>query len=161
MKFQVSIYRDEDGVYVAECPAIPGCVSQGDSEADAEVSISEAIRECLAARAELGWPPTVTMREVEEWRSRDALARARSALSEVDVQEIGTQVEEMIQEARTLSVEERKQLIKALVDIVNEPEEAPKKRNIMEFAGIAAHLADEEDPQDYIKRLRSEWDERP
>ena len=65
MKFQVSIYRDEDGVYVAECPAIPGCVSQGDSEADAEVSISEAIRECLAARAELGWPPTVTMREVE------------------------------------------------------------------------------------------------
>jgi hypothetical protein len=72
-------------------------------------------------------------------------------------------IQEMIQVARTLSVEERKQLIKALVDIVNEPEEAekPKKRNIMEFAGIAAHLADEEDPQDYIKRLRSEWDERP
>lgn len=37
--------------------------------------------------------------EVEEWRSRDALARVREALSEVDVQEIGTQVEEMIQEA--------------------------------------------------------------
>lgn len=70
-------------------------------------------------------------------------------------------IQEMIQEARTLSVEERKELIKALVDIVNEPEQAlkPKKRNIMEFAGIAAHLADDEDPQDYVRRLRNEWDE--
>lgn len=70
-------------------------------------------------------------------------------------------IQEMIREARSLSVEERKQLIKALVDIVNEPKAAPpKKRNIMEFVGMAAHLADDEDPQDYIKRLRSEWDER-
>ncbi|MBI1282418.1 MAG: hypothetical protein GC179_30105 [Anaerolineaceae bacterium] len=69
-------------------------------------------------------------------------------------------IQEMIQEARTLSVEERKQLIKALVDIVNEPEqsEKPKKRNIMEFVGIAAHLANEEDPQDYVRRLHNEWD---
>jgi hypothetical protein len=29
MKFVVSIYRDEDGAYVAECPSIPGYVSQG------------------------------------------------------------------------------------------------------------------------------------
>ena len=29
MKFVVSIYQDEDGVYIAECPSIPGCVSQG------------------------------------------------------------------------------------------------------------------------------------
>jgi len=71
-------------------------------------------------------------------------------------------IQEMIQEARMLSVDERKQLIKALVDIVNEPETAaPKKRNIMEFLGIAAHLADDEDPQDYVKRLRNEWDDRP
>ena len=70
-------------------------------------------------------------------------------------------IQEMIQEARTLSVEERKQLIKALVDIVNEPKaEAPKKRNIMEFVGIAAHLADAEDPQVYVKRLRDEWGDR-
>ncbi len=69
-------------------------------------------------------------------------------------------IQEMIQEARMLSVEERKQLIKALMDIANEPEvAAPKKRNIMEFAGIAAHLADKEDPQDYLRRLRNEWDD--
>lgn len=65
MKFVVSIYRDEDGVYIAECPAIPGCVSQGTSEAEAEANIADAIRECLAARAELGLPLTVTTREVE------------------------------------------------------------------------------------------------
>ena len=66
-------------------------------------------------------------------------------------------IQEMIQEARTLSVEERKQLIKALVDIVDAPVEAvPKKRNITDFEGIAAHLADAEDPQDYLKQLRNE-----
>jgi predicted RNase H-like HicB family nuclease len=65
MKIVVSIYRDEDGAYVAECPAIPGCVSQGQSEAEAESNIVDAIRECLAVRAELHMPLTVTTREVE------------------------------------------------------------------------------------------------
>ena len=65
MKFLVSIYQDEDGVYIAECPSIPGCVSQGQTEAEAESNIADAIRECLAVRAELGMPPTVTTREVE------------------------------------------------------------------------------------------------
>jgi predicted RNase H-like HicB family nuclease len=65
MKFVVSIYRDEDGAYVAECPAIPGCVSQGQTEAEAESNIVDAIRECLAVRAELNMPLTVTTREVE------------------------------------------------------------------------------------------------
>jgi predicted RNase H-like HicB family nuclease len=40
-------------------------VSQGLTEAEAESNIGEAIRECLAARAELGMPLTVTTREVE------------------------------------------------------------------------------------------------
>ena len=65
MKFVVSIYQDEDGVYIAECPSIPGCVSQGLTEAEAEANVSDAIRECLAVRAELGLPPTVTTREIE------------------------------------------------------------------------------------------------
>ena len=65
MKFVVSIYQDEDGVYVAECPSIPGCVSQGQTEAEAESNIAVAIRECLVVRAELGMPLTVTTREVE------------------------------------------------------------------------------------------------
>jgi predicted RNase H-like HicB family nuclease len=65
MKFTVTIYQDEDGVYVAECPSIPGCVSQGHTEAEAESNIADAIRECLAVRANLGMPAVVTTREVE------------------------------------------------------------------------------------------------
>jgi predicted RNase H-like HicB family nuclease len=65
MKFMVSIYQDEDGIYIAECPSIPGCVSQGRTEAEAEVNIADAIRECLAVRAKFGMPLTVTTREVE------------------------------------------------------------------------------------------------
>lgn len=65
MQFTVSIYRDEDGVFVAECPAIPGCVSQGATEAEAEDNIRLAIRECLAARRELGMPETVTIKQIE------------------------------------------------------------------------------------------------
>jgi predicted RNase H-like HicB family nuclease len=50
MKFNVVIYQDEDGVYIAECPAIPGCVSQGDTEVEAEKNIQLAINECLEVR---------------------------------------------------------------------------------------------------------------
>ena len=39
MKFLVNIFQDEDGVYIAECPAIPGCVSQGETEEEAEANI--------------------------------------------------------------------------------------------------------------------------
>jgi predicted RNase H-like HicB family nuclease len=37
------LYTDEDGFWIAECPSLPGCVSQGDSEAEAIVNIREAI----------------------------------------------------------------------------------------------------------------------
>ena len=39
MKFTVTIQQDEDGVYIAECPSIPGCLSQGATEAEAEANI--------------------------------------------------------------------------------------------------------------------------
>jgi predicted RNase H-like HicB family nuclease len=65
MKFLVTIYRDEDGMYITECPSIPGCVSQGETEAEAEENVADAIRECLAVRSEKGMPLTVSMREVE------------------------------------------------------------------------------------------------
>jgi len=32
MRFVISIFQDEDGMFIAECPAIPGCVSQGQIE---------------------------------------------------------------------------------------------------------------------------------
>ena len=65
MKFLVTIDRDEDGVYIAECTSIPGCVSQGQTEEEALRNVQEAIRECLEVRAELGMPLTITTRQVE------------------------------------------------------------------------------------------------
>jgi predicted RNase H-like HicB family nuclease len=65
MKFLITLFRDEDGMFIAECPSIPGCVSQGKTEEEAEKNIREAIRECLEVRAERGMPLTVTTREVE------------------------------------------------------------------------------------------------
>lgn len=65
MKFLVRIYQDEDGIYIAECPSIPGCVSQGSTAAEAEMNIADAIRECLAVRAEQGMPLVVETREIE------------------------------------------------------------------------------------------------
>jgi len=65
MRFVVTIDRDEDGVFIVECPAIPGCVSQGATEAEAMANIQDAIKECLEVRAELGMPLTVTVRQVE------------------------------------------------------------------------------------------------
>jgi predicted RNase H-like HicB family nuclease len=65
MKFIVTMFQDEDGAFIAECPSIPGCVSQGKSEEEAERNIKQAIRECLEVRAERGMPLSVSTREVE------------------------------------------------------------------------------------------------
>ena len=65
MKFLITLYQDEDGVFVAECPLIPGCVSQGKTEEEAEKNVRAAIKECLEVRAERGMPLTVGTREVE------------------------------------------------------------------------------------------------
>lgn len=65
MKFMITLDRDEDGVWVAECPSITGCVSQGASREEAEENIREAIVGCLEVRAERGLPMTVETRSVE------------------------------------------------------------------------------------------------
>jgi predicted RNase H-like HicB family nuclease len=65
MKFPATIYEDEDGMFIAECLVIPGCVSQGRSEAEAQANLADAIRECLVVRAEKGLPLTVSIREIE------------------------------------------------------------------------------------------------
>ncbi len=65
MKFLITIYQDEDGMFIAECPAIPGCVSQGRTAEEAEKNIQSAIKDCLEVRAEKGLPLTVAIRQVE------------------------------------------------------------------------------------------------
>ena len=44
MKFRVIIGQDEDGVFIAQCSALPGCVSQGQTRKEAEANIKEAIQ---------------------------------------------------------------------------------------------------------------------
>ena len=65
MKFLISLDSDETGMIVAQCPAIPGCISQGKTEAEAMANIREAIEACLEARAANGLSPTVEVREIE------------------------------------------------------------------------------------------------
>ena len=65
MKFMVTLDRDEDGVWVVECPSIPGCVSQGGTRNEALENIKDAITGCLAVRAERGLPLTVETQQVE------------------------------------------------------------------------------------------------
>ena len=65
VKFTVTIDRDEGGVWVVECPSIPGCVSQGKTREEALENVKDAITACLAVRSERGMPLTVETRQVE------------------------------------------------------------------------------------------------
>lgn len=52
MKYKIALNRSEDG-YSVSVPGLPGCWSQGETEAEALANIRDAIREYLAARDEL------------------------------------------------------------------------------------------------------------
>ncbi len=56
MKFLVRLEKGEDGYIVAECPALPGCVSQGQTEEEALANIREAIQGIVAVRQKHGLP---------------------------------------------------------------------------------------------------------
>lgn len=67
MKYRVLIEQDEDGVFVAEVPALPGCISQGRTRMEATDNIKEAIAlylESLSANDE-PVPPPITEELVE------------------------------------------------------------------------------------------------
>ncbi|MCI0712505.1 MAG: hypothetical protein L0154_20280 [Chloroflexi bacterium] len=68
-------------------------------------------------------------------------------------------VADILRQAKTLSASERKELVKLLVDSLEVSDETAQY-SILDFAGIAKHLADDEDPQQHINRLRDEWDNR-
>lgn len=65
MKFTITLDRDEDGMWVVECPSIPGCVSQGKTKDEALKNIEEAVAVCLEVRAEQGLPLTIETHPVE------------------------------------------------------------------------------------------------
>ena len=56
MKYRVVIEADEDGVFIAECPALPGCISQGKTRDEALVNIKDAMTGNLASLKKHGEP---------------------------------------------------------------------------------------------------------
>ena len=67
MKFRTIIEQDEDGVFVATCPALPGCVSQGKTRTEARANIADAIHGYLTSLKKHGEPipPPITEEVVE------------------------------------------------------------------------------------------------
>jgi predicted RNase H-like HicB family nuclease len=53
MKFHISIEKDEEGRYVAECTDLPGCLSEGETLDEALKNINEAIIGCLKSRLKI------------------------------------------------------------------------------------------------------------
>lgn len=69
-------------------------------------------------------------------------------------------VNDVMIQARELSLQERRELIHLLTDSVIEEASTPE-HSILELAGLGAEIWEGIDPQEYIRQLRSEWDERP
>lgn len=56
VKYRVYLEQDEDGIFVATCPALPGCVSQGRTRAEATANIREAVEGYLKSLKKHGDP---------------------------------------------------------------------------------------------------------
>ena len=67
MKFRVIIEPDADGVFLATCPSLPGCISQGKTRQEALANISEAMRAYIESLKKHGdaVPPPITEELVE------------------------------------------------------------------------------------------------
>lgn len=56
MRYRVYLEQDEDGVFVAACPSLPGCISQGSTRSEAQANIREAIELYLKSLQKHGEP---------------------------------------------------------------------------------------------------------
>jgi predicted RNase H-like HicB family nuclease len=67
MRYRVLIQQDEDGIYVAEVPSLPGCISQGRSREEAVANVREAMAAYLQSLEDHGdpIPPPISEEIVE------------------------------------------------------------------------------------------------
>lgn len=67
MKFRILIQQDEDGVFVAECPTLPGCISQGRTRTEAVANIQDAMTGYIASLKKHNdpIPPAITEELIE------------------------------------------------------------------------------------------------
>lgn len=63
MKYRIVLEQDEDGVFVAEAPALPGCITQGDTREQALANAKEAVELYLESLRENGEPVPPPMEE--------------------------------------------------------------------------------------------------
>jgi len=66
MKFRVIIEVDEDGMFVVQCPSLPGCISQGKTKEEALENIKDAIKGYIESLKKHGEPIPVFEEEVVE-----------------------------------------------------------------------------------------------
>lgn len=67
LNIQTIIQQDEDGIFVASCPAIPGCHTQGSTYEEAVKNIEEAIRLCLkVAENDSGYKSRIQASQIEK-----------------------------------------------------------------------------------------------
>lgn len=69
-------------------------------------------------------------------------------------------VAEIIEQAKTLNVQERKLLVKMVVDTLDVAETLPRQRRLSELRGLGKEVWEGIDAQEYVNQLRSEWDHR-
>lgn len=67
MKYRIIVKQDEEGMYVAECPALPGCISQGNTRQEAIENIKDAIKGYLQSleKHDEPIPPSIEEEVVE------------------------------------------------------------------------------------------------
>jgi len=67
MRYRILIDQDEDGVFVAECPALPGCISQGKNRNEALQNIQDAVKGYLESLRKHNEPipPPITEEIIE------------------------------------------------------------------------------------------------
>ncbi|MHB8542030.1 MAG: type II toxin-antitoxin system HicB family antitoxin [Candidatus Acidiferrales bacterium] len=63
MRFRVLVSQDDDGVFVVECPNLPGCVSQGKTHEEAIANIRDAIEGYLVSLQKHGEPVPPSIHE--------------------------------------------------------------------------------------------------
>ncbi|HLC46835.1 MAG TPA: type II toxin-antitoxin system HicB family antitoxin [Candidatus Nanoarchaeia archaeon] len=63
MKYRITIEQDEDGIFIAQCPSLPGCISQGKTRAEAIINIKEAMKGYLESLNKHGEPVPPSIEE--------------------------------------------------------------------------------------------------
>ena len=69
-KYTIVVEQDEDGIYIASCPALQGCYTQGDTYEEAIANIKDAVRLHIEARKSVGESVPVEKADLQFTRER-------------------------------------------------------------------------------------------